>query len=166
MAQLPDRRTKKGKFRRGTSGNPSGRPPGSRNKATLLVEQMIEGEGERLARKVLELALGGDLSALRLCMERLVPPRRDRPIHLNLPPIDTVEQISTAMTMVAAAIGEGQITPSEGEVLANLLVIQKEMIVAGEVEQRLEQLEKTAALWNQEEQRVNRLSQRKNEIDQ
>src|ERR1035438_4117000 len=140
MAQLPDRRTKKGKFRRGTSGNPSGRPPGSRNKATLLVEQMIEGEGERLARKVLELALGGDLSALRLCMERLVPPRRDRPIHLNLPPIDTVEQISTAMTMVAAAIGEGQITPSEGEVLANLLVIQKEMIVAGEVEQRLEQL--------------------------
>jgi hypothetical protein len=134
-------RSTRGKFSAGTSGNPSRRPLGSRNKATLLVEQMIEGEAEQLTRKVLELALGGDLTALRLCMERLVPPRKDRPIHLDLPPIDTVAQIPAAMTSVAMAIGEGRITPNEGEVLANLLVIQKNVIVTATLEQRIGRIE-------------------------
>ena len=62
---------------------------------------MLEGEAEQLTRKVIELVLAGDITALRLCLERLIPPRKDRPIHLILPPMDSVQQISLAMATVS-----------------------------------------------------------------
>jgi hypothetical protein len=71
-----------GQFTKGTSGNPGGRPPGSRNRATLLMETLLEGEAEQLTRKAIELALAGDLNALRLCLDRLLPPSKDRLISL------------------------------------------------------------------------------------
>jgi hypothetical protein len=83
--------TNKGRWAKGTSGNQSGRPAGSRNKATEALQQMLEGEAERITRKAIDLALGGDLTAIRLCMERLLPPRKDRPVQIDLPPIETVE---------------------------------------------------------------------------
>ena len=131
-----------GQFSKGTSGNPSGRPPGSRNQATLLIESLLEGEAEQLTRKAMELAMAGDITELRLCLERLIPPRKDRPIHLPLPPIENVQQISLVMARIAAAIGEGEITPTEGEVLANILVAQKDVIVTADFEKRLEDLER------------------------
>ena len=130
-----------GQFGKGTSGNPSGRPAGSRNHATLLMESILEGEAEQLTQKAIELALGGDITALRLCLERLIPPRKDRPIHLLLPPIENVQQISLAMTRVSAAIGEGEITPMEGEVLANILAAHKAVLVTGDLERRMDELE-------------------------
>jgi hypothetical protein len=44
----------------------------------MAMEELLDGEGETLTRKAIELAKGGDIQALRLCMERLLPPRRDR----------------------------------------------------------------------------------------
>ena len=80
-------------FSNGTSGNPSGRPPGSRNRATLMMESLLEGEaGQDLTRKAIELALAGHITAHRLFVERLIPPRRDRPIHWLLPSIENVQQ--------------------------------------------------------------------------
>ena len=58
-------------------GNP-GRPPGSRNKATLAAEVLLDNETEKLTRKAIELAMAGDTVALRLCLERIIPARRDR----------------------------------------------------------------------------------------
>ena len=130
-----------GHFSKGTSGNPSGRPPGSRNHATLLMESLLEGEAEQLTRKAIELALGGDITALRLCLERLIPPRKDRPIHLILPPIENVQQISLAMARVSTAIGEGEITPMEGEVLSNILAAHKDVLVTADLELRMDELE-------------------------
>src|SRR3954464_9602810 len=109
-----------GQFSKGTSGNPSGRPPGSRNHATLLMESLLECQAEQLTRKAIEMALAGDITAMRLCLERLIPARKDRHIHLLLPPVETVQQISEAMTKVCAAIAEGGITPSEGEVISTI----------------------------------------------
>ena len=131
-----------GQFSKGTSGNPSGRPPGSRNQATLLIESLLEGEAEQVTRKVIELALAGDITALRLCLERLIPPRKDRPIHLPLPPIENVQQISLAMARVSAAIGEGEITPTEGEVLSNILAANKDVMVTADLERRMDDLER------------------------
>ena len=131
-----------GQFSKGTSGNPSGRPPGSRNHATLLMESLLEGEAEQLTRKAIELALGGDITALRLCLERLMPPRKDRPIHLILPPVENVQQISLAMAKVFAAISEGEITPTEAEVVSNILATHKNVLVAQDFERRLEDLER------------------------
>jgi uncharacterized protein DUF5681 len=77
-----------GRFKPGHSGNPAGRPPGTRNKATESAELLLEGEAEALTRKAVELALGGDPIALRLCIDRLIPPRRGRKVQLaNVPPV-------------------------------------------------------------------------------
>ena|SRR6266568_3219675 len=131
-----------GQFPKGRSGNPAGRPLGSRNHATLLMESLLEGQGERLTRKAIEMALAGDITAMRLCFERLIPPRKDRPIHLSLPSIENAQQIALAMTKVAAAIGEGEITPTEGEVLANIFVAHKSVVVAADLELRVDELER------------------------
>jgi hypothetical protein len=60
-------------FYKGESGNPAGRPRGSRNRTTILMQSVLEADGEALARKAIDLAKGGDLTALRMCMDRLVP---------------------------------------------------------------------------------------------
>jgi hypothetical protein len=132
---------KDGRWAKGSSGNPSGRPAGSRNKSTQALQQMLEGEAELITRKAIDLALAGDLTAIRLCMERLLPPPKDRPVEIDLPPVQTVGQVSAALATVSRAISEGQITPGEGEILANILAVQKDVIASTELERRLETLE-------------------------
>ena len=68
----------------GQSGNPHGRPKGSRNRASLLLEHLIEGEGEAVVRALLAAAKGGDVSAARALLDRLVPPRKERPVNSPL----------------------------------------------------------------------------------
>ena len=87
LNDTPTKRASKGRFRAGTSGNPSGRPVGSRNKGTLFLEELLDGEGEGLTRKAIQLGLKGDPFALRLCLERLLPPRKERRIELALPKV-------------------------------------------------------------------------------
>jgi hypothetical protein len=65
-------------FEPGKSGNPKGRPKGSRNQATLLAEALLDGEAEAITRKLVDKALEGDTTALRLCLDRLVAPMRER----------------------------------------------------------------------------------------
>jgi hypothetical protein len=139
-----ERKTRKnstGQFAKGASGNPTGRPPGSLNKATLLMEALLEGDAEQLTRKGIELALAGEPIALRMCWDRILPPRRDRPIHLNLGPVENPQQISAAGSKVVEAIGDGRITPNEGETLANVLAVQTNVVATADLESRLEQLE-------------------------
>jgi Family of unknown function (DUF5681) len=78
-------RDQAGRWRKGASGNRAGKPRGARHKATLAAETLLEGEAEALSRKAVELALRGDVSALRLCLDRIVPPRKDRPVCFELP---------------------------------------------------------------------------------
>ncbi|HWN80221.1 MAG TPA: DUF5681 domain-containing protein [Bradyrhizobium sp.] len=75
------------RFQKGRSGNPKGRPKGSRNAATLACEALLDGQAEALTQKAIQMALDGDPVALRLCLDRLCPPRRDRPVSFPLPPI-------------------------------------------------------------------------------
>src|SRR5687767_3759377 len=72
-------------------GNP-GRPKGSRNKATLALEALLDGEAEAIARKAVELAKAGDTVALRLCLERIIPARKDRPVAFVMPEITTAAE--------------------------------------------------------------------------
>ena len=58
-------------FRPGQSGNPAGKRPGTQNRVTMLAEQLFDGEAEAIVRKVIELAKGGDNTAIRLCFERI-----------------------------------------------------------------------------------------------
>ena len=71
-----------GQFKKGNSGNPCGRPAGSRNKATLLYEQLLDNGAEELILKAMQMARKGDIRALTLCLDRIFPARRDRAINL------------------------------------------------------------------------------------
>src|SRR5215472_7806231 len=89
--QIQVERTAQGHFVKGQSGNPAGKPQGCRNHATRSAERLLDGEAEALTRKAVTLALGGDALALRLCLDRVIAPRRDRPVHFALPPIAEIE---------------------------------------------------------------------------
>ena len=67
------------RWKKGQSGNPNGRAAGSRNRATLAIEALLEGEGEALTRKAIELAKAGDMQALRLCMDLCCPAPQRQP---------------------------------------------------------------------------------------
>jgi hypothetical protein len=136
---------KQGKFAKGVSGNPAGRPPGSRNRATLLMEALLEGEAEQLTRKTIELAKEGDIQALRLCLDRLMPPGRDRFVNFELPPINSLEDISLGTMAVLKAVSEGKITPTECESLNRSLAEHAHVIEKGDHERRLQKLEQAAA---------------------
>jgi len=137
--------TNSGQFPKGTSGNRAGRPPGSRNRATLAIEALLDGEAEALMRKATELALAGDIPALRLCIERIHPPRKERLIHFDVGPIQNAEQAREAMHNVFRAVGEGQVTPREGELLVNMIVAQASLVSTADLERRVEELEQRYA---------------------
>jgi Family of unknown function (DUF5681) len=90
-------------FQRGQSGNPNGKPKGVRNRATLAAEALLDGEAEALTRKAIEMAMAGDVTALKLCLERLVPPRKERPLSFALPPFASAEDTAKAIDGVLAA---------------------------------------------------------------
>ena len=96
-----------------TFPNPSGRPVGSRNRATLAVQELFEGEAEAISRKAIELALAGDITAIRFIIERILPPCKDTAINMQLPHINNVEDTTGAMTAILQAVASGEITPSE-----------------------------------------------------
>ena len=83
-------RTPEGQFTKGFSGNPAGRPAGCRNHATRTAETLLDGEADALTRKAVTLALGGDVLALRLCLDLVIAPPRDGPVHFDRPPIESV----------------------------------------------------------------------------
>ena len=110
-----------GRFRKGQSGNPAGRPRGSRNTAILAVEAMLDGEAEKLTRKCIDLALSGDVTALRLCIERICPVRRDRPVRFNLPAVTSARDAADISAAVMAAVSNGDITLSEASEIGKLI---------------------------------------------
>jgi hypothetical protein len=123
-------------------GNP-GRPPGSKNKTTRFLEELVEGEGEKLIRKLLERALGGDPRCLQYCVDRLLPQRRGRPVDLQLPQINSVQDVPPAMAAISEAISAGNITAEEASHLLHLFDSYASAVIAGDIAVRLEKVEAT-----------------------
>ncbi|MFZ4072372.1 MAG: DUF5681 domain-containing protein, partial [Caulobacterales bacterium] len=111
----------RGRFKPGQSGNPNGRPTGSRHKVSLLVEQMIENEAEALTRAALILAKAGDGALLKALLDRLAPPRRDRPVQVDLPPLQSPQDAPNIAAALLGLAASGELTPSEAQGLAGLL---------------------------------------------
>ena len=129
-------------FQPGQSGNPGGRPYGSRNKATLALETLLEGEGEAIARKAIENALNGDMTAIRLCIERLIPLRKDRPVCFDLPEMNSADDGAKAMAGVLRALADGDITPNEASSVAGVIETYRKTLETAEFESRLKSLER------------------------
>jgi hypothetical protein len=130
------------KFKAGVSGNPSGRPKEALNKTSLASQALLDGEAEALTRKVVELAKDGNLMALRLCLERLLPPRKDRPISFTLPKIQRPEDIPLALQAIVEAVAQGEITPGEGHTLTAMLDSYRRGLETTDLEARVKALEK------------------------
>lgn len=142
VENVKPKRPSKGRWGKGTSGNPAGRPSGSRNQSTLLLEELLNGQGEALIQKGIELSLKGDTRALSICWDRLLPPRKERAIELPLPKVTDVKSVSAALASVVTAVAEGRITPGEAECLARVLETQMRVVEFEALAQRVAELEK------------------------
>jgi hypothetical protein len=121
-------KNKSGRWPKGKSGNPAGRPRGSRNKATILLEQLFAGEAEALGRKAIELGKQGQVLALKMCLDRINPPPRSRTVDFELRNIETMAGKSAAVSDVLKAISEGQLTPEVGENICKLLELKQRVL--------------------------------------
>src|SRR4051812_11631843 len=122
------------------AGNP-GRPKGSRNRASLAIAALLDGEAEALTRKAIELGLAGDLAALRLCLDRLMPPRRDRAVTFALPALTDARSAVSASAALLEAVAAGELTPLEAGELSKLVANHVEALKTSELEERIAKVE-------------------------
>jgi hypothetical protein len=128
-----------GKFAPGNAGG--GKPRGARHKVTRAVEELLEGQHEALTQKAIEKALEGDMVALRLCLDRIAPARKDAPISVALPAVRSIEDAVGASAALLEAVAEGEVTPDEAGRLMALLVAHKSIVEIGELERRMSEIE-------------------------
>jgi hypothetical protein len=120
--------------RRRASGNPAGRPRGSRNRATLMAEALLDASAAILLSNTIEKAIAGDGVNQRFCLARILAPRRSSPIELDLPQLDTQKDLALAIAEVGKAVADGEITPAEASELARVLETAMRAIEAREAE--------------------------------
>ena len=125
-------------------GNP-GKPKGTRHRVTRAAEELLDGEAEALTRKAVAMALSGDTTALRLCLERIAPPRKDRPVSFALPELRTAANAVTASAALLEAVASGELTPLEAAELSKLVANFVEALKASDLEERLLALEAEAS---------------------
>ena len=125
-------------------GNP-GKPRGARHRATQAVLTLLEGEAVALTRRAVELALQGDVTALRLCLERLAPVQRERLIAFDLPAVHRAEDVVVAIREISLGVAQGDLTPAEGESLAGLVDRWRKAFETENLERRIVALEAGSA---------------------
>ena len=132
-----------GKFERGRSGNPHGRPAGSRNRASVILDVIAEDHAAELLRTVLQRARRGDLQAAALIFSRVWPIRKAR-MRFDLPSLNRAADLPHALAAVVAAVSNGLLSPDEAAAVATVLNAQRAAIELVEIEQRLRGLEQRA----------------------
>lgn len=129
-------------FKPGESGNPAGRPAGSRNRALAALDAIGAAGAEAVLRKTVEAAQGGDVRAAELLLSRVWPARKGRPVLLpGLPAIEQPADLVRALGRVAQAVAEGTITPDEAQAVASVLEAQRRAVETAELAERIERLE-------------------------
>ena len=129
------------KFQKGKSGNPAGKPKGSRNKVTVLLEALLDGKAEKLTKKAIQMAGAGDPAMMRLCIERLIPPRKDRPINFELPPLQTTQDASVAMLKILEGVSRGELTPNEASEISKVIENYADTVRLTDLEERISEME-------------------------
>ena len=115
-------------FQKGASGNPAGNHKGSRHKSTLLAEKILEDDRDGIINAVVAAAKNGDSTAMRLCVERLVPLRKGRPVVFDLPPVKTAADIAGTVGGLARAMAAGELTTDEASAAASVIEMHRRAI--------------------------------------
>jgi Family of unknown function (DUF5681) len=131
-----------GRFKKGKSGNPGGKPKGARHKASMMAEMLFENEIAAVCHQVIDQAKEGNMQAAKIILDRLLPPRKDRPINFKLPFIQNTADALEASRLICHAVGNGEITPLEGESLSKIVEIHAKNIDLFNFGSRLEAIEK------------------------
>lgn len=131
-------------YAKGTSGNPAGRRHGSRNKATIALDKLAADKAGEIVKAMAERAAAGDTEAARIVLARCWPPRRGRPVRIELPPINSPADIITALSAVVSAMAAGEISAEEGQAFASVLEQQRKAYELLELEARVQRLEQAA----------------------
>ena len=126
-------------FQKGQSGNPSGKPQGTRARITQLAEKLLEDDRDDIIKAVVAAAKGGDPTAMRLCIERLIPVRKGR-----VPPVKMAADIAGAVGGLARAMAAGELTTDEASAAASVIEMHRRAIETTEIELRLQRLEEGA----------------------
>lgn len=130
-----------GKFEKGKSGNPKGKIKGTKNKATLTAELLLEGEFGNICRRLIDEALNGNMQAIKMVLDRVMPARKDRSIAIDIPILNNSSDILQAMASITEAVGSGNISPSEGEALSRIIDVYVKALEIYDYEKRLQILE-------------------------
>ena len=117
---------------------------GSRHRASLAAESLLDGQAQALTQTAVGLALGGDAAALRLCLDRILPPRRERPIRFELPLLKEPADAASAMAAITVGVSSGELTPGEAQQLAHVVDTFVRALEAGALEERLRAVEAQA----------------------
>jgi len=130
-----DERDDRGRFGPGNSG----RPRGAKNRTTAIAQALLADEETELVRKGIELAKAGDVQMLKFLLDRLLP--KDRLIKIDIPRLDFADEAIDGMAAISGAIAAGQITPSEGAALSNMISGYSRTIEVWELSRRIEAIE-------------------------
>ena len=134
-----------GRFQRGRSGNPRGKPKGAVHTATLAARALLSGELDEICRQIVEKAKAGDMTAAKIIVDKIVPNARETPLSVSLPPLNQTRDIPAVARAILDAASKGQILPSEAVTLAGLLATLSRAIESVALEERLAALESLVA---------------------
>lgn len=141
MPENVDKMQGNGKFQKGRSGNPKGKMRGTKNKVTLVAEMMLQGELENICRRLIQEAISGNMQAIKMILDRILPPKRDLPVAIDLPKLENSSDALEAMASITMAISNGKISVSEGESLSRIVDIYVKAIEVHDCEMRINRIE-------------------------
>ena len=144
MATTPDNTAPKqarGRFKKGESGNPAGKPRGARNRVTLAVERLLEADAVNIAAVALQYAKAGDTTLIKAVLDRVAPARKEARIAIGLPPLETPQDAPAVIAALLAKVADGQIAPGEAQSIVGLLEAFRRQSELADIEARLSRLE-------------------------
>ncbi len=131
------------KFMPGASGNPRGRPRGSQNKMTVIFKEVIGQDAKDMAEVLKRKAMGGDMRALQLIVDRIFPAPKDAPSEISeaLPNVTTPAEALEFLGVVMRSVGRGEISPSQAKDLTQVVSIFIAALEVVDLAKRVEAIE-------------------------